>query len=216
VAARREKPVPDSHPRAPEATAGRSLCGRPAGRAVHPGSATLSVYSSDRRRGHQAPPPTGSIRGSLYQCGPLIDLSIWQQVALSIPRLGPLSWSHSKSTSRFDHMASCRQVDMSPSPTVDMSLLLQTSCPLRLAATPRDELGLPGAPRQATTVAGPVMMVPAAAPTHERAAVLGPAVARETRTPLVEVPGARAHAPRGSPEERHHKSQLELYTFTQS
>jgi hypothetical protein len=53
----------------------------------------------------------------------------------------PLLRSHSpcplcKSTSRFDHMASCRQVDMSSSPTVDMSLPLQTSMPGSGSAPP--------------------------------------------------------------------------------
>jgi hypothetical protein len=49
-------------------------------------------------------------------------------------------------------MASCRQVDMSPSPTVDMSLLLQTSCPLRLGGhAPAMSSDSPGSPRRATT-----------------------------------------------------------------
>jgi hypothetical protein len=32
----------------------------------------------------------------------------------------------------------------------------------------------------------------------------------------LEVPGARAHAPQREPRGKHHKSQLELYTFARS
>jgi hypothetical protein len=140
----------------------------------------------------------GSIRGGSYQAGPLIDLSIWLQVALSLPHLGPLSCPLCKSTSRFDHMASCRQVDMSSSPTVDISLLPDLHARFGLGAAHRMSSGVGGHSRLPDRRG---TMAPAATPTHvPRAAVLGAPPSPGDPDSPVEVPGARAHVPRREPE----------------
>jgi hypothetical protein len=169
---RREMPFPTPTPRAPEATRPEPL--RTSCRPRRPPRFRHSLFGLLLRPapGRQALPPTGSISGACIRRGPLIDLSIWQQVALSIPRLGPLSWSHGKSTSCFDHMASCRQVDMSSSPTVDISLLPDLHARFGLGAAHRMSSGVGGHSRLPDRRG---TMAPAATPrpTVPRAAVLG-------------------------------------------
>jgi hypothetical protein len=164
VAAAPRDAVPDSHP-------ARSR-GDPAGASADVLQAAPSTPVPPLSL--RFTPPTGAgapglasnrvDQRSLYQAWTTHRLVDMATSGLVHPPFGDRApGSRSKSTSRFDNMASCRQVDMSSSPTVDMSLLqLRTSCPLRLGghapAMSSDSPAHRGGP---PPVAGPVMMVPA-------------------------------------------------------
>ena len=113
---------PDTHGLASPPGSGRNRRGRPGDRIQSaPGRASKEPFGSGSVT---VPGPPTVLGGGRHESscllppppsplGRLVHLSACQQIALSTGPLLSLTWSGPRSTSHFDYIASCHQIDMS-------------------------------------------------------------------------------------------------------